>query len=384
MTDPGRAVPTTRFDVIVVGRGLFGSATARHLAERGADVVAIGPARPGSAEHRVYSSHDDEARLTRTYDRDERWRAPLLEAVEGYSALEAASGVGFHNPVGSLNAVRLDGDVDPFAALRAQNIPHQRWEPGDRGWAERWPKLDFPATHTVTHEPGPAGYIRPKRLIEAQERLTTEHGGVLVDDTVIALDSTAGGYEVLSATGERFRAPRVLVATGAFANTLDLLPRPVDITVKTEIMILGEVTAADAAELADYPVVQYEIESDDVDGIYMTPPVRYPDGSHCIKMGADSRLDTWPTTLDGIRTWFETATDDAFLPLLQPPLTALWPEVEFVSFRTRPCIVTYTPDGHPLIDEVAPGMVVATAGNGRGAKASDAWGRRAADLVLRD
>lgn len=306
----------------------------------------------------------------------------MAEAVAGYSMLAAASGIDFHAPVGSLSAVRPNDGTDPFAALRDLSIPHQRWGPGDRAWAERWPKLDFPSTHAVAHEPGPAGYIRPKRLIDAQETLTTGRGGVLVDDTVVAIDSVAGGYEVTTATGRHFRAPRVILATGAFANTLDLLPQPVDITVKTEIIILGEVTAADATDLADYPVVQYEIDSEDIDGIYMTPPVEYPDGSHCIKMGADTRLDTWPTTLGEIRRWFETATDGAFLPLLQPALQALWPNVDFVSLRTRPCIVTYTPDDHPLIDEVAPGLVVATAGNGRGAKASDAWGRKAADLVL--
>ena len=52
------------------------------------------------------------------------------------------------------------------------------------------------------------------------------------------------------------------------------------------------------------------------------------------------------------------------------------------SLRTRPCIVSYTPDRFPLIEEVEPGLIVAVAGNGQGAKGSDAWGAVAADLVL--
>ena len=115
----------------------------------------------------------------------------------------------------------------------------------------------------------------------------------------------------------------------------------------------------------------------------MTPPVRYPDGRNCIKMGANVCLDTNPADLDAVQRWFRTATDDAYLDLLEPALQALWPDIAFTSFRTRPCIVTYTPDRFPLIAEARPGLVVATAGNGGGAKGSDAWGAMAADQILR-
>ena len=60
---------------VVVGNGLFGAATARHLAERGHEVVVIGAPPVGPdvrnlpendwPNHRVYSSHNDAARLTR-------------------------------------------------------------------------------------------------------------------------------------------------------------------------------------------------------------------------------------------------------------------------------------------------------------------------------
>lgn len=37
------------YDVVVIGRGLIGSATARHLATNGAHVCVIGPGEP--ADH---------------------------------------------------------------------------------------------------------------------------------------------------------------------------------------------------------------------------------------------------------------------------------------------------------------------------------------------
>jgi len=377
-------------DVVVVGRGLFGSAAARHLAERGATVVAVGPAGAGTAgsgPHRVYSSHDDEARLTRLQDRDPRWAPVTARAVGAYADLETRSGVPFHEPVGCLIASRPGGDgrrPDPIEFLTENRIAHDRWEPGDRGWTERWPRIDFPPTHRVAHEGGPAGYIRPKRLIEAQEILAARAGGTLIDDTVTAIRPGPGrdGYEIETVTGRRLRSRVVVVAAGAFTNANDLLPEPVPLRIKTEVKILGEVSDTDALDLGRYPTVTYLNDGDDLDAIYMTPPVRYPDGRACIKMGANIHLDTWPDDLATIQRWFETDTDADHLPILQPALQALWPQVEFRSFRTRPCIITYTPDHFPLIDEVRPGLVVATAGNGGGAKGADAWGEMAATLAL--
>ena len=372
-------------DVIVVGRGLFGAAAARHLAERGASVVAIGPRTPTTGPDRVYSSHDDEARLTRLQDRDRRWAPVTARAVEAYPDLERRSGIRFHEPVGCLIASRPGGDgrsPDPIEFLREQAIPHDGWAPGDRGWTERWPAIDFPATHAVAYEPGPAGYIRPKRLIDAQEALAVASGATLVDDIVTSVTADGGGHAVTTAGGLRFDAPRVVVAAGAFANFNRLVPEPAPLRLKSEVIILGEVTEDDLAELGSYPTVKYLNDGDDLDAIYMTPPVRYPDGRPCIKMGANIRLDTWPDDLATIQRWFESATDDDYLPILGPALQALWPDTEFVSLHTRPCIITYTDDRYPLIEEVAPGLVVATGGNGGGAKGADAWGAMAADLAL--
>ena len=58
-----------------------------------------------------------------------------------------------------------------------------------------------------------------------------------------------------------------------------------------------------------------------------------------------------------------------------------WPGVGFVSFHTRPCLITYTADGVPAIEQVDDGLFLATGGNGTGAKSSDSWGLQAAELV---
>jgi len=370
---------------------MFGAAAARHLAEAGATVLAIGPVAgdpPGTSPGHVFSSHDDAARLTRLQDRDPRWAAVTARAVADYRRLEDASGIDFHHDVGCLIASRPGGDgrnPDPIVQLVERDLPHERFAPGVRGWTDRWPRLDFPSTHAVAFEPSPAGYIRPKRLIAAQEELTRRNGGSLLTDTVSVIDRLGGGagYEVTTAGGHRVRTPSVVVAAGAFTNFNDLLDTPVELELKTEVIVLGEVSPADAEELQHYPTVKYLNDGDLLDAIYMTPPVEYPDGRICIKMGANIHLDTNPTDLATVQRWFGTETDTDYLPVLQPALQALWPDVSFTSVRTKPCIITYTPDRFPLIAELEPGLVVATAGNGGGAKGSDGWGAMAAVLIER-
>jgi glycine/D-amino acid oxidase-like deaminating enzyme len=87
------------------------------------------------------------------------------------------------------------------------------------------------------------------------------------------------------------------------------------------------------------------------------------------------------TELDQVQQWFNTNTDREYLPMLEPTLRSLWPGVDFVSMRTQPCVITRTSNSFPIIEHIGNGLFVATAGNGGGAKGSDAWGSRAADLM---
>jgi len=56
--------------IAVIGRGLIGSAAARHLAKAGHAVTLIGPDEPADRKaHRgVFASHYDEGRITRALD----------------------------------------------------------------------------------------------------------------------------------------------------------------------------------------------------------------------------------------------------------------------------------------------------------------------------
>jgi sarcosine oxidase len=383
-------------DIIVIGNGLFGSATTRHLAERGHDVLNIGAASSGPdvrgipeaqwPTHRVYSSHNDAARLTRLQDRDPAWADVTARAVDGYRRLEEASGITFFHDVGCLIVSRPGGDgvsADPIEVMNETGVGFTFYEPGDPTWRGIWPSINFPDTHYVAFESSPAGYIQPKRLIAAQNTLAERAGAAFLVDTVSGISRTDDRFSVKTASGDTHRGAKVVVCAGAFTNFNGMLPEPAPVSLKSEVVILGEVTEADALSLADSPTVKYLIDVSDLESIYMVPPVRYEDGRYYIKMGANTSLDQPMTELDKIQEWFNSDTDPEYLPIFEPALRSLWPTVEFVSVRTQPCLITYSPDRVPIIEHQGDGLFVATAGNGGGAKGSDAWGERTAELVER-
>ena len=63
------------YEVAVIGRGLIGSAAARHLAEAGHKVVVVGPDEPPDrrTSQGPFCSHPDEGRITRIAGRTRVW-----------------------------------------------------------------------------------------------------------------------------------------------------------------------------------------------------------------------------------------------------------------------------------------------------------------------
>lgn len=378
----------------MIGNGLFGSATTRHLAERGHEVLNIGAASSGPdvrgtpeaqwPAHRVYSSHNDAARLTRLQDRDPSWADVTARAVAGYRRLEEASGITFFHDVGCLIVSRPGGDginADPVEVMNATGVGFTLYAPGDSTWRETWPAISFPDTHYVAFEPSPAGYLQPKALIAAQNTLAERAGASFVVDTVSHISRADDRFSVETASGEAFLASKVVACAGAFTNFNGLLPEPASVSLKSEVVVLGEVSEATALELDGAPTVKYLIDVAELEAIYMAPPVRYEDGRYYIKMGANTSLDHRMTELAEIQQWFNTDTDPRYLSILEPVLRSMWPAVEFLSVRTQPCVITYSSNRIPIIEHKGHGLFVATAGNGGGAKGSDAWGERAALLV---
>lgn len=375
-------------DVAVVGKGLIGSAAARYLASAGERVLLVGPDEPRNpAQHRgVFSSHYDQGRLTRLIGRNPIFARLAERSIERYGEIEAESGIRFHFPVGGLIVETPDASggpmqEDPLGTARTLGRRFTLYDYGDRSWRSRYPFFELGERCRVIDEPAPAGYINPRELVAAQVRLASRAGADVHIETVVGISRGRDAYELATDSGAAYRARRVLVAAGAFTGFNRLLPVTLPFRLKTETVLLAGVSDADAKRLSEAPTVIALVAGTEIWDLYMTPPIRYPDGRHYVKLGANSVHDFEPRSLDEVARWFRSGESDRVKPALTEAVRGLWPGLEFQSFETKRCILCRTPSGFPVLDEIDDGLFVAAGGNGGSAKSSDALGRLASDLM---
>lgn len=380
--------------IVVVGNGLVGSAAGRHLAAAGHDVVIVGPDEPvDPARHSgVFASHYDEGRLVSGFSRDPVWDVLCRRSVVAYDQLQDLTGMPIHHRVGRVSASAMsDEERDRLATWLATVDPEGdtvRLHPqGDVGWRAAAPMLSIPDSFDVLVEGGDAGYLNPRLLARAQNVVAERSGARVVRERVAGIDAGADRVVVATDRGTVVVADRVVVAAGAFTNADGLLPTPLPLRCKTETTVWADVSPATAAELAGMPVITYDVADDEIDDVYLAPPIRYPDGIHRIKMGANTAHESWPSDIEEMGAWFRTGDSDADLPALERVLRSMLPTVEFTATTSHRCIVTYTPSRYPTVaaapDDGSGRIVVATGGNGTGAQCSDALGWLAA-LVATD
>lgn len=370
------------FRVLVIGKGMIGSAAARHLAARSEGVALVGPDEPPvRAEHNdVFGSHYDEGRIYRVLDADPIWGRLAQRSIARYAEIETQSGVPFHASVGMLAAAAPEGLIAAYARTgEALGVDFERLTPPQL--AQRFPSLRFSPWMHGLFEPHSGGYLSPRRLVAAQTAAAERTGATIVRDVARRLSPCNGGVEVTTASGRRLRAEKALIATGGFANVHDLLPQPLDIIVRGRTIVLAEVAEGLQDTLRSMPSL-IAAGTAPLGDPYVLPPIQYPDGRSYIKIGTgefEHRLEG----LAELGDWFRHAGAAEDRVALRQTLVGLIPGLADAPVHTDSCAVTATVSGYPYLDLLAEGRVcVAVGGNGKAAKSSDEIGRLAAELLL--
>jgi sarcosine oxidase len=372
------------FDHVVIGKGLVGTATAKYLTKSSGSVLIIGPDEPTDfSSATMFASHYDQARAQRIINFTPMWTQLSIDSVNAYPELEAESGITFHNGAGCIYLAESKDEY--LASVPAQakqfNLPYQVLENAS-DVAKLAPEFVFDRDVQGIYEPGPAGTINPRALVQAQLAVFEKSGGSVLRDVATDVSRNDSGWLITTATGEQISATNVVVAGGSFSNYHNLLPVTLDILVKSEVVILAQVSAEQAGALAKLPSLLYEIHEPDFDGIYLMRPVQYPDGNWYLKMGMNQRIDLFTNSLTELNAWFQGQAHSQYLPILQREIEKLFPTINFLSFQTKPCVISRTTTLNPYIDVIEPGLFVATGCNGYSAMTSDGQGKVAANLVL--
>ena len=202
-------------DVIVLGLGAVGSATAMHLAGRGLRVRGFDQYAP---PHNLGSSHGRSRIFRQAYFEDTRYVPMLLRAHELWRKLERDAGQSLLHTTGALVLGLPGGELVARSAESARqfHLPHHVLEAAEL--RRRYPIFEVPDHSQVLFEQN-AGYLVPEDCIVQQLRQAQKHQAQLhLNEPVIAWSAEAGdtGVTVRTAAGT-YSAERLIITAGPWA-----------------------------------------------------------------------------------------------------------------------------------------------------------------------
>lgn len=374
------------YDAIVVGKGLIGAAVARHLSMAVKNMAVIGPDEPADYHKAtVFSSHYDSGRVQRLIGQTDALTRLNAASVASYPLIEKRSGISFHVGCGCLyvNPAGTDKYMQEVSERsRKFNIPAAVFHSGS-DLNKAFPEFSFPESSVGMFEKTPSGYISPPQLIQAQLRIFEQQGGSIFRETVSGISFRNDRAEISTTNGNAYTAKKVIVAAGAFSNFCNLLPRRISLVLKSETVLLARLGMSEVKRLAALPSLLYEIDTPEVEGIYLTQPIRYPDGNYYLKMGCNLFQDIFfGTDLSEIQEWFRNGNSAANTELMKSALLHIMPGLRIESCITKRCILPRTQQHkNPYIGMMHEHLFV-TAGNGWSAMCADGIGYVMAHLVL--
>jgi sarcosine oxidase len=357
----------TRYDIIVVGLGAMGSATAFQLAKRGARVLGIDRFAP---PHAMGSSHGKSRIIREAYFEDPRYVPLVRKAYENWEEIERLSGTRIFERTGGLMLGAPDGKVvrGALASAKTHRLPHVVLSA--REVAERIPGVRPTPDMIGVVEPR-AGILEPETAVRAALELAARFGATIVTDNRVIRWTEENGRIHVVTEREAYEGEKLVIAAGAW--TKELVPG-LDIPLVVERQTVNWFRPAVKTDLFapdKFPVIICEYAPghfwyafpDRGEGVKLAI---HHDGAHVDPETVNRHV--MPDESDYVRTILKT-----FLPAADGPV-----------IETSVCLYTNTPDEHFVIDAhpAHPAVTLISACSGHGFKFASAIGEIVAERVL--
>lgn len=368
-----------KFDVIVVGAGIMGSAAAYQLAKRGQKTLLL---EQFDFLHHRGSSHGESRTIRATYP-EHYYHPMVLESSLLWEQAQSEIGykVYFKTAQFDMGPSENKSLRSVIASCRKNSVPHQVLD--CHQVLEKYSgRIQIPENWVgMATELG--GVIKPTKAVSMFQTLAIKNGAVLRDNmevkTVLKVKGAdKGGVIVVTSNGEEFWGKKCVVTAGAWVAKLVKricgLELPIQ-AVETSVCYwrIKEGDVADYAVGGDFP----SFASYGDPHIYGTPSLEYPG---LIKIALHGGYPCDPDR----RPWG---------PGLPLDSMKKWVQGRFAGrvdsngpAATQLCIYSMTPDKDYVIDflggEFGEDVVVAGGFSGHGFKMAPVVGRILADLAL--
>ena len=350
-------------NIIIIGAGIAGLATAWALTRRGHEVTLL---EQGPIPNPLAASGDHHRIIRRAYPASSGYGGLITEAYAAWDDLWSDLGERHYDPRGFLCVSREAGDEaeEYLEGMREGRWPVELMD-GEAA-AQRYPFLDPSAIRYVYSSPD-GGVLHCRRIASGLcEWLTANGADVRSATRVAAVDAEIGAVELSS--GERLSADFVVLTAGAWV--LKLLPQLASSLTTFRTAVAYVEPPADLKQAwAEAPVI-LDVGGR-VDG-YIVPPsggggLKFGTGMHKRPTG-DADADRVPAVGEGRQ----------ILSHFMPPVARI---EEYCVEQVVTCAYTFTQDERFFCASMGKALAV-SACSGHGYKFGAAVGRRVADAVL--
>lgn len=370
-------------DVLVIGLGAMGSATAYQLAKRGVNVMGVDQFTP---PHPHGSTHG-ETRITREAIGEGLQFVPLaMRSHQLWREIERETGAQLFNACGGLVIARegqqsrmheqQDFLANTFHAAATFGIAHARLNAAEI--AARYPHFILHGDEHAYFEPG-AGYLAPEACVSAQLGLAAQYGGELHFGETVRSVSSSKGKTTVETDRARYAAGTTIVAAGPW--TPRLLPAvAASLSVRRQVLYWFERDVSQAGAISyrarDFPIFIWHWGGGEDEVFYGFPEM---EGSGSIKLATEYREAA--TTPETVRRDVTTAESAAMYA------THVQGKLRGVGARCAKavtCLYTNTALANFIVDRVpdAADAIVISACSGHGFKHSAAMGEAVAMMAI--
>ena len=225
-----------RFDLLVVGGGVFGLGTAAEASRRGIRTVVV---ERGPIPNRVAASYGPSRKIRSTYT-EPHYAALAREAMAAWRQVERETGAELYIPSGNLAYTALDAQpyLDELEAVgRSIGASIERLD-GAQVRA-RFPQFKRAKRALLETD---AGFLRASACVDALRALA-EHAGavVLAEREVTGVESGDDGVVVATADGDALTGERAVLAVGGWSKRLLPELEPTLVQTQQGIMYLADV-----------------------------------------------------------------------------------------------------------------------------------------------